>query len=238
MIRLSLLVLASFLFAGCANNRMAIEGPSTGEYMAALPLMEYQESAPTGSIFTDSRRSRAFGYRKNFAIGDILTVVLGESTQAQRSSGINLSKEVSNAPLSQIQPAFFNSPDIATSPGFMNRYKRVLKNLTFTEQNRSDKGVGTADQAASLSGAVAVIVTKVLDNGNLFVEGKKVLALSEGSEEVFISGIITPKDVQPDNTILSSRIAQASIVYRGRGDVADVATASWGSRLFNKLWPF
>ena len=120
----------------------------------------------------------------------------------------------------------------------MNRYKRVLKNLTFTEQNRSDKGVGTADQAASLSGAVAVIVTKVLDNGNLFVEGKKVLALSEGSEEVFISGIITPKDVQPDNTILSSRIAQASIVYRGRGDVADVATASWGSRLFNKLWPF
>ena len=144
---------------------------------------------------------------------------------------------MSNSPLSQIQPAFFNNPEVATSPGFTNRYKRVLKNRAFTEQNRSDKGIGTADQAASLSGAVAVIVTKVLDNGNLFVE-QKVLALSEGSEEVFISGIITPKDVQPDNTILSSRIAQASIVYRGRGDVADVATASWGSRLFNKLWPF
>ena len=53
-------------------------------------------------------------------------------------------------------------------------------------------------------------MTKVLDNGNLFVEGK-VLALSEGSEEVFISGIITPKDVQPDNTILSSRITQADV---------------------------
>ena len=138
MLRFSLILLASFLFAGCANNRMAIEGPSTGEYMAALPLMEYQESS-TGSVLQDSRRSRAFGYRKNFAIGDILTVVLGESTQAQRSSGINLSKEVSNSPLSQIQPAFFNSPEVATSPGFTNRYKRVLKNLTFTEQNRSDK---------------------------------------------------------------------------------------------------
>ena len=61
--------------------------------------------------------------------------------------------------------------------GFENHAKRVLKNLTFTEQNRSDKGIGTADQAASLSGAVAVIVTRVLGNGNLFVEGKKVLAL-------------------------------------------------------------
>ena len=57
MLRFSLILLASFLLVGCANNRMAIEGPSTGEYMAALPLMEYQESSPTGSIFTDSRRS-------------------------------------------------------------------------------------------------------------------------------------------------------------------------------------
>ena len=81
-------------------------------------------------------------------------------------------------------------------------------------------------------------MTRVLGNGNLFVEGKKVLALSEGSEEGFISGVITPKDVQPDNTILSSRIAQANIVYRGRGDVTDVATANWGSRIFNRLWPF
>ena len=151
---------------------------------------------------------------------------------------MNLSKEVSISPLSQIQPKFFNSPTIESQGGFENHAKRVLKNLTFTEQNRSDKGIGTADQAASLSGAVAVIVTKVLGNGNLFVEGKKVLALSEGSEEVFISGVITPKDVQPDNTILSSRIAQANIVYRGRGDVTDVATANWGSRIFNRLWPF
>ena len=144
---------------------------------------------------------------------------------------------MSNSPLSQIQPAFFNNPKRNLSR-FYEPVQASTKESDVTEQNRSDKGIGTADQAASLSGAVAVIVTKVLDNGNLFVEGKKVLALSEGSEEVFISGIITPKDVQPDNTILSSRIAQASIVYRGRGDVADVATASWGSRLFNKLWPF
>ena len=226
------------LVVGCSSSRPVIEGPSPGDYLSALPLMEYQQDAPTGSIFADSKRSKAFGYRKNFTVGDILTVVLGESTQAQRSSGLNLSKEVSISPLSQIQPKFFNSPTIESQGGFENHAKRVLKNLTFTEQNRSDKGTGTADQAASLSGAVAVIVTKVLGNGNLFVEGKKVLALSEGSEEVFISGVITPKDVQPDNTILSSRIAQANIVYRGRGDVTDVATANWGSRIFNRLWPF
>ncbi len=232
-IRLSLLI--SIL--GCANTQMNIEGPSGGDYLTALSAIEYDRSPPTGSIFADSMKSRQFGYRRNFSVGDILNVVLGEITQEQRSSGLNLSKEVSNSPLSQIQPAFFNSPDVATDPSFSSRFKRVMKNLSFTEQKRSDKGIGTADQAASLSGAVAVIVTKVLENGNLFVEGKKVLALSEGSEEVFISGVVTPDAVQPDNTILSSRIAQASIVYRGKGDVTDVATANWGSRMFNKLWP-
>ena len=89
-----------------------------------------------------------------------------------------------------------------------------------------------------MNGAIAVIVTRVFPNGNMFIEGKKQLALSEGQEEIFISGVITPKDVQPDNTVLSSRIAQASIAYRGKGDVTNVATANWGSRIFNRLWPF
>ena len=83
-----------------------------------------------------------------------------------------------------------------------------------------------------------MIVTHLLPNGSMFIEGKKELVLSEGSEEIFISGIITPKDIQPDNTVLSSRIAQANITYRGQGDLADVATANWGSKFFNKLWPF
>ncbi|HIG60865.1 MAG TPA: hypothetical protein EYQ22_08235 [Gammaproteobacteria bacterium] len=224
-----------FVLAGCSSV-----GLENSKYESALvkamPVFDYEDRPKTGSIFMDQLSSRSFGFRRRFELGDVITVVLDESTQAQRSSGINTTKEVTNSPLSQLQKVFGNTLPINRSRE--NRIKRGLKGLDFSDLSRSDKGVGIADQAASLSGAIAVIVTHLLPNGSMFIEGKKELVLSEGSEEIFISGIITPKDIQPDNTVLSSRIAQANITYRGRGDLADVATANWGSKFFNKLWPF
>jgi len=224
-----------FVLAGCSSV-----GLENSKYESALvkamPVFDYEDRPKTGSIFMDQSSSRSFGFRRRFELGDVITVVLDESTQAQRSSGINTTKEVTNSPLSQLQKVFGNS--LPTNSSRENRIKRGLKGLDFSDLSRSDKGVGIADQAASLSGAIAVIVTHLLPNGSMFIEGKKELVLSEGSEEIFISGIITPKDIQPDNTVLSSRIAQANITYRGQGDLADVATANWGSKFFNKLWPF
>ncbi len=224
---LSVLLLASVV--GCASSA-PVSHTHSSEVELALPVHSEVEPAMTGSIFNDNAKSRAFGFQKNFLVGDILTVVLSESAQAQRSSGINLTKEVSNTPLDQVATAFPDPVD--------NGLRRVLKALTFAEQSRSDKGIGTSDQAASLSGAIAVVVTRIFPNGNLVVEGKKRLSLSEGEEEIYVSGVITPKDVQPDNTVLSSRIAQANIAYRGKGDIANVGTANWGSKLFNQYWPF
>ncbi len=224
-----------FVLAGCSSV-----GLENSKYESALvkamPVFDYEDRPKTGSIFMDQLSSRSFGFRRRFELGDVITVVLDESTQAQRSSGINTTKEVTNSPLSQLQKVFGNTLPINRSRE--NRIKRGLKGLDFSDLSRSDKGVGIADQAASLSGAIAVIVTHLLPNGSMFIEGKKELVLSEGSEEIFISGIITPKDIQPDNTVLSSRIAQANITYRGQGDLADVATANWGSKFFNKIWPF
>jgi len=230
-----LLIALIGLLSSCASVERDLA--ETSEVLEkGMPLLSYDSPTATGSIYRDQMRSSQFGFRKNFGLGDIITVVLDESTQAQRSSGINMTKEVSNLPLSQLQAAFGNVLPINSDPEI--QLKRGLKALSFTEQKRSDKGLGTADQAASLNGAVAVIVTRVLPNGTLFVEGKKDLVLSEGREEIYISGLVMPDDVQPDNTVLSSRIAQASIAYRGQGDLADVARASWGTKVFNKIWPF
>ena len=230
-----LLIALIGLLSSCASVER--DFAETSEVLEkGMPLLSYASPTATGSIYRDQMRSSQFGFRKNFGLGDIITVVLDESTQAQRSSGINMTKEVSNLPLSQLQAAFGNVLPINSDPEI--QLKRGLKALSFTEQKRSDKGLGTADQAASLNGAVAVIVTRVLPNGTLFVEGKKDLVLSEGREEIYISGLVMPDDVQPDNTVLSSRIAQASIAYRGQGDLADVARASWGTKVFNKIWPF
>ena len=224
-----------FVLAGCSS--VGLENSNyESALVKAMPVFDYEDRPKTGSIFMDQLSSRSFGFRRRFELGDVITVVLDESTQAQRSSGINTTKEVTNSPLSQLQKIFGNNLPINSSR--TTQIKRGLKGLDFSDLSRSDKGVGIADQAASLSGAIAVIVTHLLPNGSMFIEGKKELVLSEGSEEIFISGIITPKDIQPDNTVLSSRIAQANITYRGQGDLADVATANWGSKFFNKIWPF
>ena len=235
-----LVILLAIWMAGCASaERDYFE---TGKVLEkAMPVLQYEEASVSGSIYRDQPRSTKFGFRRNFGVGDILTVVLNESTQAQRSNGLNTTKEVSNSPLSQLQAAFGNSLPVVGDDNFSDteiRLKRGLKALTFTEQNRSTKGVGISDQAGSLNGALAVIVTRVLPNGTLFVEGKKDLMFSEGREEVYVSGLVKPDDVQPDDTLLSSRIAQANIAYRGKGELANVARNSWGTKVFNKIWPF
>jgi flagellar L-ring protein precursor FlgH len=224
-----------FILAGCSS--VGLENSNyESALVKAMPVFDYEDRPKTGSIFMDQSSSRSFGFRRRFELGDVITVVLDESTQAQRSSGLNTTKEVTNSPLSQLQKVFGNNLPVNSSR--TTQIKRGLKGLDFSDLSRSDKGVGIADQAASLSGAIAVIVTHLLPNGSMFIEGKKELVLSEGREVIFVSGIITPKDIQPDNTVLSSRIAQANITYRGQGDLADVATANWGSKFFNKIWPF
>lgn len=234
------LALVLFLLTSCTT--VGREGSETSHvFDKSMPYLEYDQQAISGSIYRDQPRSNRFGFRKNFVVGDILTVVLNESTQAQRSNGINTVKEVSNSPLSQLAAVFGQGLPVVGDDNFTDtgiKIKRGLKALDYLDQNRSTKGVGVSDQAGSLNGALAVIVTKVLPNGALFVEGKKDLLFSEGREEVYVSGLVKPDDVQPDDTILSSRIAQARIAYQGQGELADVATSSWGTRIFNKIWPF
>jgi flagellar L-ring protein precursor FlgH len=236
----SFLLLVLVLLTSCSSVERDFN--ETSEVLEkAMPYLQYEEQSVSGSIYRDQPRSNKFGFRKSISVGDILTVVLNESTQAQRSNGINTVKEVSNSPLSQLKAVFGGGLPVAGEADFKNtgiRIKRGLKALDYLAQNRSMKGAGVSDQAGSLNGSLAVIVTKVLPNGVLFVEGKKDLLFSEGREEVYVSGLVKPDDVQPDDTILSSRIAQASIAYRGQGELADVATSSWGTRIFNKIWPF
>ena len=87
-------------------------------------------------------------------------------------------------------------------------------------------------------GSVASTVVDVMSNGNLIIFGEKQLALTEGSEFIQLKGVIRPSDIQPDNTVLSNRIANAQFSYRGTGDLANGSKPGWGTRLLYKVWPF
>lgn len=141
-------------------------------------------------------------------------------------------------PLKNLQ-SLIAAPLNATSGSWMKRQGRdVLKGTDFEDLTIESKGSGTARQAATLSGAISVMVTQVLPNDNLVIRGQKRLSLSEGSETVSLVGVIAVKDIQPDNTVLSSRIAGAQIAYQGTGELADFSKVNWGTQFFNKVWPF
>jgi flagellar L-ring protein precursor FlgH len=113
-----------------------------------------------------------------------------------------------------------------------------LKGTTLSGNKINSKGAGEADQQASLLASVAVAVVEVMRNGNLVVRGEKQLALTEGSEIIQVSGIVRTDDIAPNNTVQSRRLANAQIVYRGTGDMANATKAGWGTSALLKLWPF
>ena len=225
---ISLVMVSMAMASACAAPQLT---PILKEqaFEPVTPIMPAEITTVTGSIFADSNARYRFGFKKNFQVGDIITVVLTEATQAQRQSGVETTREGTNSPLKALQGAFALDS---------NRLKRATKAIPFDDLTIESRGSGTANQAASLSGAIAATVIQVLPNESLLIKGQKRLTLSEGSETIQLLGLVDQRDVQPDNTVLSSRLANARISYEGSGDLSAVAKVPWGTNLVNKVWPF
>ena len=196
------------------------------QFEPVYPLQQVRPPLATGAIYVGRQSDSWFGKGRNFQVGDVITVLLNESTQAARS---------------QVGTITRNSTNDMLSPGLAvlgNKLGGVMKGVDFSKTDIANKGTGSADQTASLTGSVAVSVVEVMPNGNLVLRGEKQLALTEGSEIIQVAGIIRPDDVAPNNTVQSRRLANAQIAYRGTGDLANATRAGWGTSALLKLWPF
>ena len=146
----------------------------------------------------------------NLKVGDLVTVLLSETTQTSRSSDISTSTAATNNVVTDAQQASVLAK-ISRGTEFSSNFK-LDGGTVFSE------GAGPADQAALLTGSISAMVIEVLSNDNLVILGEKQLAPTEGSEFIRVQGIIRPADIQPDNTVLSRRIANAQISYLGQAD--------------------
>ena len=155
-------------------------------------------------------------------VGDPLTIVLVESTQASKSASSKLKSDGSFGitPPTTGALALFKSTDASLGG------------------NRGFDGKGTADQSNSLSGQISVTVAQVYPNGTMLVQGQKRLTLNRGDEYITIKGVVRIADIAADNTILSTRVADAEISYTGKGDVARASRQGWLSRFFSVISPF
>ena len=224
---LILFVCISALLGGCANTDLTQKTLThSPDFAPVYPLASDANRIPTGGIYGNRQSDAWFGRGRNFQVGDIITVLLDESTQAARTSNTDLSREAKNTGL----PTGLNTEIGKISP--------FLQGIDLSSSGSTSKGKGVADQKATLKGSLAVTVVEVLANGNLMVRGEKKLGLAEGTEVIQVSGIIRPQDVGPNSTVQSLRLANAQIAYRGNGDVANAAKAGWGTSALHRFWPF
>ena len=110
--------------------------------------------------------------------------------------------------------------------------------LLTAELHLVDDGKGSVNRQENLQTSVAAVVTQMLPNGNLVVEGKQEIRVNFEIRELIVAGIVRPEDIQSDNTINSSKIAQARIAYGGRGQITDVQQPRYGQQVMDVLLPF
>lgn len=221
----------SFSFIALTACSMTERHPDSfvSDFELVYPSEALPQKVSTGSIMDNgvnlypTRRIYQSGRVK---VGDIITVLLNETAQATRSSGLTAERKTSNSILGTNQAG-----SIFPNSEFFNGISPAGSNL-------SSDGGGTADQSASLTGSISAVVIDVMQNGNLVILGEKLLTLTEGSEVIRVKGVVRPEDIQPDNTILSRRIANAQFSYNGSGDLARAAKPPIGVRALFGLWPF
>lgn len=217
--------------AGCASRMPAPNDPHFAPVYPKTPRVDIQN---TGSIYGNSMGVTLYEDQRARRVGDIITVILQEKTTSSKTSGTDLNKSDQNQmavnSLLGLQPN--------TNVPFMNS-KGDLTLDSNTKNDRKFAGAAKSDQSNQLTGNITVTVADVLANGVLLVRGEKWITLTQGDEYIRIQGLVRAADISPDNTVISSKIADARIAYGATGDFADVNSKGWLSRFFTSdIWPF
>ncbi|GAA0787644.1 flagellar basal body L-ring protein FlgH [Marinobacterium sediminicola] len=219
----ALAMAAVMVLAGCVNKAPKPDNP----YYAPIQPVQMQHPQPaTGSIYNAATSMDLYSDGRAHRVGDIITVVLTERTQSSKSASTTVDKS--------------NNMSIG-APNLLGRDLTVLGNPLSASMNSDSAfdGEGSSDMSNSLNGNITVTVHQVLPNGALLVRGEKWLTLNQGDEYIRVSGLVRKQDIGPDNTVESTRLADARITYSGTGAPHDSNVMGWLARFFiSPLWPF
>lgn len=212
------LALVAMAFAPAATD--AKQKPAPDAFAPSAPPVAPAPAA-SGAIFGGSFTPLTSGGRAG-QVGDILTILLVERTAASKSSSAAAQREgdISLTPPATGPLSFFSPTDIGMGGG------------------QQFQGQGNAAQTNSLSGEITVTVAAVYPNGTMLVRGEKRLTLNRGDEWVQVSGLVRAIDIGPDNRVASTRIADATIRFTGKGDIARASRQGWLQRFFSMISPF
>jgi len=223
-----------FILSACATTEpIKPDDPSYAPVVKpSVPKPRLQE----GSLYNQNHSIALFGNTNSHSIGDIITINLDERTVSSKSSAVGIDKE---SDISLLEGAGGNSTILGKS---LAKSLPIVGDIAIplnAAQSRAFAGDASADQSNRLQGNISVTITDILPNGNLIVRGEKWLTLNRGEEFIRISGILRPEDVTLQNTVVSTKLANARIAYSGTGELANSQQQGWLQRFFNSTyWPF
>lgn len=223
MIRRFLLLALVLLLGGCVTKAPKPDNP----YFAPIPAQSYQTvPAANGSIYQAATSVDLYGAGRAYRVGDVITVTLSEKTQSSKTAKTDVDK--SNE-LSLPQPELFGRG--------ISAFGNPLSLSAQTDSAFASEG--TSDMSNSLSGSITVTVHEVRPNGILLVKGEKWLTLNQGDEYIRVSGMVRARDIEANNTVSSTKLADARIAYSGTGAVHDSNVMGWLGKFFiSPFWLF
>ncbi len=232
MKRLLVLLVVCVTLCGCETYGPA---PNDPRYAPVVPISPQPPKQSVGSIYATGAGISLWEDQRARRIGDIITLILDERTISTKSSSSSVSKKDDNT--MGVTSLLGATPSIGL-PGVFNTQTDLTLDSN-TSNDRKFEGSSGADQSNRLQGSISVTVVDVLSNGILVIRGEKWITLTSGDEFIRIEGLLRPSDVRPDNSALSTRVADARITYSGRGELADANKKGWLSRFFSSpMWPF
>jgi flagellar L-ring protein precursor FlgH len=222
-----LLSLFSLIFAGCASGRMQVKDPTNlKDYIENAKRQSQGQERNEGSIWTSSgRHSNLVRDLKARHVNDVVTIAVSESTQALASADAS------------------NSKSSSASAGFNNFFgieKGIaeLPTLVSGESSSSFDGKGSTSRQTTLQTNLTARVVDVLPNGYLVVEGMREIRVNNENQSVYLSGVIRPEDISPQNVVPSAAVAQMSVRLEGRGVVSRPINPGWLYKILNGVMPF
>ncbi|CAM5346978.1 Flagellar L-ring protein OS=Afipia felis OX=1035 GN=flgH PE=3 SV=1 [Afipia felis] len=234
------LMATGFLAGGCSSlerlanigeqpRLSAIDNPTTqaGYKPVSMPMPTPQPASYNPNSLWRNGSRAFFKDQRAHQVGDILTVSVNITDKA------NIANETQRSRSGTEDSTIASFFGVKKVPG-----TNSAGNMLTTDSTSSTDGKGSVVRQEALQTNVAAVVTQLLPNGNLVVEGKQEIRVNFEIRELVVAGIVRPEDIQSDNTIDSSKIAQARIAYGGRGQITDVQQARYGQQVMDIILPF
>jgi flagellar L-ring protein precursor FlgH len=238
----ALTALTASLLSGCAAfDRLknvgqqpalsAVDNPTArpGYKPVQMPMPALQPASYNPNSLWRNGSRAFFKDQRAHQIGDILTVQVNITDKAiianetQRSRATTEDSGITNLLGAKKVPVIGEA---------------MPARLFTADSTSSSDGKGSVNRSEALLTNVAAVVTQVLPNGNLVVEGKQEIRVNFEIRELIVAGIVRPEDIQSDNTIDSTKIAQARIAYGGRGQITEVQQQRYGQQVMDVILPF